>query len=83
MAKGKENEEFKFEVINDYGVIGDGKWPKHFTKVSWNGGEPKYDIRPWNEDLSKMSKGISLTTEELMTLGNLIQKVLYKDEETE
>ena len=72
--------ELKFEVVEDYGVLGDGKWPKHLTKISWNGAEAKYDIRSWNNDLTKMSKGVTLTTEELMELGDMIQNILYGDD---
>lgn len=75
----KDNE-LTFEVVEDFGVLGDGKWPKHLTKISWNGAEAKYDIRSWNNDLTKMSKGITLTTEELMELGDLIQNILYGDD---
>lgn len=38
--------------------------------MSWNGNEPKYDIRSWNEDHTKMGKGITLTDEELRILAS-------------
>ena len=39
--------EFKYEIINSIGVIGEGSrgWKKELNRVSWNGGEPKYDLR--------------------------------------
>jgi hypothetical protein len=45
---------------------------KEFNRVSWNGGEPKYDIRDWSEDHDKMGKGITLTETELRRLKELI-----------
>jgi hypothetical protein len=32
--------------------------------VSWNDREPKVDIREWNEDHSRMGRGLTLTAEE-------------------
>lgn len=51
---GKFNDDFSFEVVKDYGILGDGTWSTHLTEVSWNGREAKFDIRPWNDDMSKM-----------------------------
>ena len=39
---------------------------------SWNGNPPKYDIRDWSPDGSRMAKGISLTEEELKTLKGIL-----------
>ena len=33
---------------------------------------PKYDIRDWSPDGSRMAKGISLTEEELKTLKGIL-----------
>lgn len=43
-------------------------WNLEFNLVSWNGAEPKYDIRPWNEDHSKCGTGITLTEDTLKAL---------------
>lgn len=40
--------------------------------VSWNDREPKYDIRDWAPDNSKMGKGISLTHDELAILKGIL-----------
>lgn len=45
---------------------------------SWNDGEPKYDVRQWSPDHSKMGKGISLSREEAQELVNLLGKWLPK-----
>ena len=36
---------------------------RQLNMVSWNGNPPKYDIRDWSPDGSRMGKGISLTEE--------------------
>lgn len=66
--------EVKFEIINHIGVLSTSKsgWTKELNVVSWNGGPPKYDIREWNEDHTKMSKGITMNEEEIGQLRLLI-----------
>lgn len=73
-----EKKELKFEILNELGVISEGSkgWKKELTRVSWNGEEPKYDIRTWDSEHKKMGKGITLTEEELRVLKELIEKEL-------
>lgn len=75
---------FKFEIINNIGVIStNNSWTKELNRVSWNGNEPKYDIRDWSENHEKMGKGITLTEEELRNLKKIIDdeiKMLDDDE---
>lgn len=40
-------------------------WTKEINLVSWNGAPAKYDIREWSPDHSNMSRGMSLTKEEM------------------
>ncbi len=65
---------FKYEIINSLGIISEVTkgWKKELNRVSWNGGEPKYDIRDWNEKHDKMGKGITLTEAELRKLKDLL-----------
>ncbi|MBT1318417.1 hypothetical protein FCL64_01970 [Mycoplasma bovis] len=49
-----------------------GGYKKELNLISWNGGEAKYDIRDWNNDHSRSSKGITLTLEELKNLRDLL-----------
>ena len=76
--------EFKYEIINSIGVIGEGSrgWKKELNCVSWNGGEPKYDLRDWAPDHEKMGKGITMTETELRALKKLIDaEIELLDEE--
>ena len=43
--------------------------------ISWNGAAPKYDIRDWSPDGSRMAKGISMTAEELKTLKDILNEI--------
>ena len=66
MAYGK-NVEVKFEIVEHLCVLKDRKpaWDLELNLVSWNGNEPKYDIREWNEDHTRCGKGVTLGLEEL------------------
>ena len=68
--------EFKYEIINEIGVISESAkgWKKEVNRLSWNGGEPKYDIRQWAPEHEKMGKGISLTEDELRELAKILNK---------
>ena len=59
--------EFKYEITERIAVLSQSAngWERQLNMVSWNGREPKYDIRDWAPDGSKMGKGISLTHDEL------------------
>ena len=50
-------------------------WERQLNMVSWNGNPPKYDIRDWSPDGSRMAKGISLTEDELKTLKGILDDI--------
>lgn len=85
-SSSKKND-FDYEVIEDYGVISKGAedsgWDLRLRQISWNGAEPKYDIRKWKQDENgeKMGKGISLTEDELFELKDFLNKTLEESEE--
>lgn len=66
--------ELKFEITERIGVLSENAkgWTKELNKVSWNEREPKYDLREWNPDHSRMGKGITLTDEEVETLKAIL-----------
>ncbi|MBR2394556.1 MAG: hypothetical protein IKA98_03545, partial [Candidatus Methanomethylophilaceae archaeon] len=41
---------------------------KELNLISWNDRDPKYDIREWSPDGTKMGKGITLSDEEVAVL---------------
>ena len=70
--------EFKFSIVERIGVLSEKPtgWTKELNLVSWNGAEPKFDIREWSPDHEKMGKGITFTEEELRELKALIDSAL-------
>ena len=69
--------EFKYEIVENVGVISSNSrgWQKELNFISWNDRDPKFYIREWAEDHSKMGKGISLTKEELIALRDLLNSL--------
>jgi hypothetical protein len=68
--------EIKYEIIKTIGVLSKSAsgWMKEVNLISWNDREPKYDIRDWSADHSKMGKGVTLSKEELSALKDLLNK---------
>ena len=62
--------DFKYEIKEEIMILSESAkgWRKELNLISWNGGEPKYDIRDWSADHEKMGKGITLTKEEAKQL---------------
>ena len=60
------NGEFAFEIKEHLGALTDANdngWRRELNLVSWNGGEPKLDIREWSADHSRMSRGLTMSEE--------------------
>jgi hypothetical protein len=66
--------EIKFEIKETVGVISQSPkgWNKELNLISWNGKEPKYDLRDWAPEHEKMGKGVTLNVEELKVLRDLL-----------
>lgn len=63
--------EFTFDLIENLAVLSTNpktNWSKEANIVSWNGGAPKLDIREWDPDHERMSKGVALSEEEAKKL---------------
>lgn len=61
--------EVKYEIVEHlFSLQSSGAFRKELNKVSWNGREPVYDLRGWNEDHTRMTKGITLTDKEFEEL---------------
>ena len=66
--------DIKYEIVEQIGVLSESAkgWTKELNKISWNGADPKYDIRDWAPDHEKMGKGVTLTEEEALKLKELL-----------
>ena len=74
--------ELKFEITKNIGVLSESArgWTKELNMVSWNEREPKYDLREWNPDHTRMGKCITLTEEEVETLKKLLNGEEIEDD---
>lgn len=78
------SKEFSYEIIEEIGQVGkptDSGWSTRLNLISWNGGSPKLDIRSWNEDMSRMGKGVSFSNEDAKDLAVLLNSYLGNDNE--
>lgn len=68
--------EISFEIVEHIGVLSTASkgWTKELNLVSWNGREPKYDLREWSPEHEKMGKGVTLSKEELDALNGILEK---------
>lgn len=73
--------DLKYDIVERLGVLSeDAKgWKKELNLVSWNERDPKYDLRSWNAEHTRMSKGITLTKEEVEILSSLLEDELKND----
>ena len=69
--------EIKFEIIEQLGVLSEGTkgWKKELNLISWGERDAKYDLRDWDENHEKMTKGLTLTTEEIIKLRDILNRI--------
>ncbi len=69
--------EIKYEIVQKVGVLSQSAsgWAKELNLISWNDRDPKYDLRDWSEDHSKMGKGVTLSKAELQALKDLLNSL--------
>ena len=72
--------DIKYDIVEEIGVLSENAkgWRKEINRISWNGATPKYDIRDWAPEHEKMSKGITLSQEEVEELYAVLGKALGK-----
>lgn len=69
--------DIKFEIKRNVAIFSESPkgWTKELNIISWNGREPKYDLRDWAPEHKKMGKGITLTAEELKNLKDVLNGI--------
>ena len=69
--------ELKYEITEHIGDLGENArgWSKEVNLIGWNEREPKYDIRDWSPDHSRMGKGVTLTADEMAALKDLLNTI--------
>lgn len=70
---------FEFKIVKHFATLSEKKTTaKEFNLVSFNGEEPKYDIRVWQNPQSEeaiMLKGITLTKDEVIKLKETLNNI--------
>ncbi|MDF2521697.1 MAG: hypothetical protein K0R84_2325 [Clostridia bacterium] len=69
--------DIKYDVKEKFGVLAESAkgWTKELRSISWNGREPKFDIREWAPEDESMGKGVTLTKEELVKLKEILNNM--------
>ena len=78
MTNMNRNNEVRFEIVEHIAVLTEQPtgWKKELNLVAWNEREPKYDIRDWDPEHERMSKGITLLPEEM---HRIVEAVVDRD----
>ena len=76
--KGQGMKEIQYEIVKEIAVLSasDSGYTKEINLISWNGREPKYDIRSFSPNREKCGKGITLNADEAAALLKALQKEL-------
>ena len=69
--------EIKYEITEELGVLSENAkgWTKELNMVSWNGHDPKYDLREWSPDTTRMGKGITLNQDDVDALKQILSEL--------
>lgn len=72
----RRKDEVTFSIHEIIGVICEKKdgWKREVTLTSWNGGQPKIDIRDWSPDHERMSRGLAFSEEEAEKLAQILSE---------
>jgi hypothetical protein len=70
--------EIQYEIVKEIAVLSasESGYTKEINLISWNGKEPKYDIRSFSQNREKCRKGITLTADEAAALLKALQEEL-------
>ena len=71
-----------FEIKEKLGTITafDTGWNKELNIVAWNGNEPRFDIRSWDSVHERMSRGLTLSTQEAEMVYRLLRGYFQESE---
>jgi len=72
-----KTEQIRVDILEHIGTLEritnrEELWTKEINLASWNGRTPKIDVRDWNSDHERMSRGVTLTEEEARILTDCL-----------
>lgn len=70
-------DKISYEVVEHLAVLSESPkgWKKELNLVSWNNRPPKFDIREWSPDHTKMGKGLTFNNDELAQLKKVLSEI--------
>jgi hypothetical protein len=69
-------QEIKYKIVSHlFSLKNAGTFQKELNIISWNDRDPVYDLRGWNDDHTKMTKGITLNKDEFKELKTKLLEV--------
>ena len=76
MLSNYDDTEVSFDIVESIGVLTTYStgWTREINLVSWNGGPARYDIRDWDPNHERMSKGLTLQEKEMRILVDSFKK---------
>lgn len=68
--------ELKYEILETLVKLPEHKgYHLELNVIKWGSNDPKYDLRRWNDDRTKMTKGITLSKEELVSIIGALPQI--------
>lgn len=70
---------FDYEIVKHVATLSKnetGNYSVEVNLISYNGSEPKVDIRKWDKLHDKMLKGVVLTMDEAKTLHEALETII-------
>ena len=76
MPDYQNDREVTYEIVEEIGILSSQPtgWTRELNVVSWNGGQPKYDIREWSPLHDRMSRGVTLNEQEMRMVIDLLKR---------
>jgi len=70
-------DDIQYEIVQKLAILSTSSsgWSKELNLISWNGREPKFDIRDWSGDGMKMGRGVTMTLNELLVLRDVLNSL--------
>jgi len=72
--------EITYDIVKHIGTVpSSGAWEVQLNSISWNHRKPNFDLRKWNTETDKMSKGITLSEDELRGVYEILKDYFGED----
>ncbi len=70
------NDQVRFDLMERIGVLSrkENGWTREVNIVSWNDGPGKVDIREWDPDHKRMTRGVTLFEDEAEKLTKVLAR---------